>query len=396
MSSSPANSSSVAVYGLSTEGYRLACSIAVKGNKVSLIDESVRMAISLKADIARSYPDVSALREDEPLLDLEPIDSAISNASYVFFAPRIRKIGPDAKSDVSSKFKDAVKSIKKGSSVLYLLPTGINGNNENIQLIEHVTGLSVSDGKDVSYYYMPTNTTPGVGGLEIPLGAVRSKQDNVLAKMLHDPDLRRRISFVDLNSAELSHIIRVLSHYSGMASIFEICKKIPEGAGAGSLIEGAYGDIYIDDVTSGLYDLRVIGSSLDGAGSLMYLVNGSIRGIEGYIKHLIDQIRSTLKQRDLKASRTKVAISWTLDRHEMRGDKMEILGGLESKIKDYIGDVERYQSGTSPSVDIYHADKTTLLLACSKADYEKLHSSLSGGRDFIVMKANPLCQTMQD
>ena len=113
---------SVAVYGLSTEGYRIASSIAIKGSKVSLIDESVRMAISLKPDIARTYPNVSSLVEDEPLLDLEPIDVAVSNASYVYFAPRVRKVGPEVKSDVTSKFKDAIKALKRGASVVYMLP----------------------------------------------------------------------------------------------------------------------------------------------------------------------------------------------------------------------------------------------------------------------------------
>ena len=55
----------------------IASSIAVKGVKVSLIDESARMAISLKPDIARTYPDVNSLIEDEPLLALQPIDIAI-------------------------------------------------------------------------------------------------------------------------------------------------------------------------------------------------------------------------------------------------------------------------------------------------------------------------------
>src|SRR5215210_5784083 len=111
-SSSSSNTASVAVYGLSTEGYRIASSIAINGSKVSLIDESVRMAILLKPDIARTYPNVSSLMEDEPLLDLQPIDIAISNASYVYFAPRIRKVGPDVKSDVMTKFKDAIKALK--------------------------------------------------------------------------------------------------------------------------------------------------------------------------------------------------------------------------------------------------------------------------------------------
>jgi hypothetical protein len=378
----------VAVYGLSTEGYRIASLIAVKGAKVSLIDESLRNAISLKADIARTYPNVSSLMEDEPLLGLEPMDVAVSNATCLFFAPRIRKIGTDVKADVSSKFKDAVKALKKGSSVVYMLPTGVGGNSENIALIEHVTGMSAD--QDFSYYYMPSSLI--AAGSETMVGSVRGRQDNNLAKMLHD-DSRRKVSFVDVNSAELVHVIRTLSHYSGMASILEVCKKAADSQiPASELMHGTFSDLYVDDVTAGLYDLRVIGASLDGAGPLMYLVNGSVRGIEGYVKHLIDQIRATLKKRDLKASRTKVAIAWTLDPHEMRGDKMDLLSALETKVRDYIGDVERHQG---PTFDLYHTDKTTVVIACSKADYEKVASKNAKSDDLIIIKANPLCETVQ-
>jgi hypothetical protein len=378
----------VAVYGLSTEGYRIASLIAVKGAKVSLIDESLRNAISLKADIARTYPNVSSLMEDEPLLGLEPMDVAVSNATCLFFAPRIRKIGTDVKADVSSKFKDAVKALKKGSSVVYMLPTGVGGNSENIALIEHVTGMSAD--QDFSYYYMPSSLI--AAGSETIVGSVRGRQDNNLAKMLHD-DSRRKVSFVDVNSAELVHVIRTLSHYSGMASILEVCKKAADSQiPANELMHGTFSDLYVDDVTSGLYDLRVIGASLDGAGPLMYLVNGSVRGIEGYVKHLIDQVRGTLKKRDLKASRTKVAIAWTLDPHEMRGDKIDLLSALETKVRDYIGDVERHQG---PTFDLYHTDKTTVVIACSKADYEKVASKNAKSDDLIIIKANPLCETVQ-
>ena len=81
-------------------------------------------------------------------------------------------------------------------------------------------------------------------------------------------------------------------------------------------------------MTNGLYDLRSLGTSIEGAGTMMYLVNGSIKGIDGYVKRLIDEIRSTLKKNELKASRTKVVLLWTLDSYEMRGDKVEMLNSL--------------------------------------------------------------------
>jgi malic enzyme len=88
-----------------------------------------------------------------------------------------------------------------------------------------------------------------------------------------------------------------------------------------------------------------------------------------------------------------VAIAWTLDPHEMRGDKIELLSTLETKVKDYIGDVERHQG---PTFDLYHTDKTTVVIACSKADFEKVVSKNMANQDFIVMKANPLCETVQE
>ncbi len=78
----------VVVYGLSTEGYAIASQMAIKGADVSIIDESTPSAISLKAEIAKTYPNVSSLKEDEPLLAMVPIDVAISKAQYLFFTPK--------------------------------------------------------------------------------------------------------------------------------------------------------------------------------------------------------------------------------------------------------------------------------------------------------------------
>ena len=133
----------IAVYGLSTEGYEIASQLAIKGAEVSIIDESTLSAISLKAEIAKTYPNVSLLKEDEPLLAMEPIDIAISNTEYLFFAPRIRTAGHDVRKEINAKFKDAVSAIPKNSSVVFTLPTGFGGNSENISLLEHVTGFKV-------------------------------------------------------------------------------------------------------------------------------------------------------------------------------------------------------------------------------------------------------------
>jgi hypothetical protein len=374
------------VYGLSTEGYRIASSLSIRGSKVSLIDESARLAITLKPDIARSYPNVASFIEDEPLLALEPIDVAIKDASYLFFAPRVRKIGHDAKTDVISKFRDAMRALQKGCSVVYTLPTGIGGNNENIALIEHISGMSVN--RDFYYYYMPI-AAGSMFGHELLIGSMESKNDEQISKIMNDQDLCGKLTYIDLISAEFFHAIKVLNYYTGTASILEICKHAHDNKISRELMHGPFNDLYLDNVANGLYDLRAISSSVSGAGPLMYLVNGTIKGIEGYVKFIVDKIREMLKRRELKASKTKVIIGWTLDPNEMRGDKIDLLYSLESKLKDYIGDVEiRHE----PMLDLYPTDKTMIIIACSKRDFVNITSKNKQASDFIIMKANPVCE----
>ena len=95
----------VVIFGLSTEGYDLARKIALNGCDVQIIDESTPSAITIKPDIAKTYPNVQTLKDDEPLLPMTPINIAVSKAQFLFFAPRIRKTGQDIKTELNSKFK---------------------------------------------------------------------------------------------------------------------------------------------------------------------------------------------------------------------------------------------------------------------------------------------------
>ncbi|MDC1136439.1 hypothetical protein OAS76_01475 [Nitrosopumilus sp.] len=374
----------VVVYGLSTEGYALASQMAIKGADVYIIDESTPSAISLKAEIAKTYPNVSSLKEDEPLLSMEPIDVAISKSQYLFFTPRIRKTGQDIKTEIHSKFKDAVTSLKKNSSVIFTLPTGFGGNNENISLLEHVTGFQT--GKNISYFYYPLedlNQQPKI------IGSFNGKEDSVLSGLLTTS--KKEKSFVALSSSEHFHAIDVLSRFSSLCSVLEVCKYAQDKITKNDLSSNDFQEIFLDNMINSLFDLKSLGSSFEGSNSLMYLINGSVKGIDGYIKRLIDEIRATLKKNDLKASRTKIALSWTLDQHAMRGDKIEMLQILISKLRDYIGDVEAYED---PDFNLFHSDKTTIIVACSQFDFDNIVKTKQDS-DLIIVKTNPICETIQ-
>jgi len=155
----------IVFFGLSTEGYSLASQMVINGADEQIIDESNATAILLNPETAKTYTNVISLREDDPLLAMEPSNVAISKAKYLFFTPRIRNTGQDLKTEVNSKFKDAVVALKKDSSIINCLATGFGGNNENISLLKHITGYTV--GKEISYFYFPLNdlkNTPDVIG----------------------------------------------------------------------------------------------------------------------------------------------------------------------------------------------------------------------------------------
>jgi hypothetical protein len=371
----------VVFFGLSTEGYHLANKMVVNGADVKIIDESAQGAIVLNSEVAQTYTDVIALREDEPLLSMEPGNVAISKAKYLFFTPRIRKTGQDLKTEVNSKFKDAVSELKKGSSVINCLPTGFGGNNENISLLEHVTGLKA--GKNSSYFYFPLNDlnkTPDV------IGAIKQAEEKKLLSLLKTDKKEKK--FVDISSAENLHAIDTIQRFSNQCSIIEVCGKFVKNNSKYTTSFNEFKDLYLDDMVSGFYDLRMLGSSFESAQTLTYLINGSVRGIHGYIKRLIDTIRITLKKNDLKASKTKIVLSWTLDTNEMRGDKIEMLNSISSKLRDYIGDVET----SSGSIDLFHQDKVTIVVACSNHDYKEIKENSKDDNIFVI-KANPLCET---
>ena len=369
----------IVFFGLSTEGYSLASQMVINGADVQIIDESASSAILLKPEIAKTYTNVTSLREDEPLLAMEPSNIAISKAKYLFFTPRIRKTGQDLKTEVNSKFKDAVGALKKDSSVINCLATGFGGNNENISLLKHITGLEA--GKSISYFYFPLNDlnkTPEI------IGALKQPGEKKLLSLLKMDKKEKK--FVDISSAEYLHAIDTIQKFSSLCSILEVCKFVKNDARHTKLFND-FQDLYLDDMITGLYDLRMLGSSFESAQTLMYLINGSVRGISSYIKRLIDSIRLTLKKNELKAAKTKIVLYWTLDTNEMRGDKIEMLNTIVSKLRDYIGDVET----ASGSVDLFHNDKVTIVVACSNSDYKKINEKQKD-EDIFVIKANPLCE----
>lgn len=385
------------IYGLSTEGYEIAKKILRKQSKVIIIDENSRLGVILTSEIVKEYPHISFLNEEELLLNLEPFDKAISNAPIVFFAPRIRKVNQDVKNEIISKFKDIITYLRKNTIIVINVPLGIGGNNEIITLIEHQSGLMV--GTDVTYYYYPINSDKTS---EIILGSHQQRNENLFSNNIFDlinenNYIQKDSKLVSIISAELVYSINIINKYSNLACINEISKLGKSGEDKREIFFKNMESIYFDEIANGLFDLRIIGLSISSSTALSYVVNGTIRSIEGFIKNLVDETRSQLKYREIKASRTKVTIFWTIDNNEIRGDKTIIRELLASKLRDYIAEVE------IEDIESYIPNPTNnIIIACSNSDYKRIVDRIEKNINhrhpnykLVIVAANSTFNTME-
>ena len=397
----PVKGARVVVYGLSTEGYDLAKPMATAGADVWIIDEATPSAVQLKPEIAQSYPDVHSLRADEPLLSMVPIDTAVSRAQYLFFAPRLRAGRADPGGELSAKFKDATQNLPEKSSAVYCLPVKMGGNADLVSLLEHTTGHEA--GRTISYYYCPLG---GPDGPPLSVGAVAAAPaaDKMLSGLLAAGDGKAR-EFLPLESAESLHAIRVLSGFARLYSMLEVyrlvrCKRAAAAEPDGEALAAEHESLLIDDMFCGIYDLGLLHKSFESPGTVTSQINSCLRGLANYTKFVVETVRRIVRSYGLKASRTRVVVSWRFDPHMMRADKDEALSALAGMLRDHILDVVTYNwfdmaaplpAGTAGN--IYQSDKTIILLACTAPDLEE---ALEHGADcdMIIVKANAACETI--
>lgn len=387
------------VYGLSTEGFEIAKRILQRQPRVIIIDENSRLGIILTPEIAKEYSNISFLTDEELLLNLEPFESAIVNAPVIFFAPRIRKINQEVKNEIIQKFRDLISFLRKGTMLVINTPLGLGGNSEIINLIEHQSGLIV--GTDIHYCYNPMGTHGDTGRIMIGSSYPQSKTDSftnaILIFINNNKSIKSDIITSSVASAELNYSINVINKFSNLACINEMAKFTKSKEDKNEIFNKSDKQVYFDEIANGLFDLRIISHFLSSSTPLGYLVNGTIKSIEGYIRSLVDETRSQLKIREIKASRTKVTILWTIDNYEIRGDKSIMRELLESKLRDYIGEVEIQDA------DNYIPNSlNNIIIACSDSDYKRIVNKMNSNINqhhpnfkIIIIAANSTFTTIE-
>ncbi|MEM4164339.1 MAG: hypothetical protein QXJ86_00665 [Nitrososphaerales archaeon] len=385
----------VVIYGLSTEGYSTASTLIKNGLSATIVDEELQMATQLNQDIIKNTRTVHDLIGKEQLLSIKPIEAALSDAQYIFFTPKIRSPPEEVENEVNSKLREVAKNISKGATLIYNLPVGIGGSESNLALLEKISGLPIKEGFDYVYAPLkPLSTEPScIGLLDKP------KKD--LVALLSKLGLK---SFnTSYKVAEALHASKIISIYSVYATQIEVYKMLEavERAKIGKQLGGK--DIYIDDLFSQLLDARLILSSLPTKETLMHLTSNILKIVEGFIRILVDEVKLLMKNLELKASKTKIILNWSVDKYEMRGDRLRIRQNMLERLRDYVGDVA--SSSAAPwdennlnykIKEILGDPKTKLLISGSQVDHKNLYEKIATERpigEYIFVKANLLCET---
>ncbi|MEM2873717.1 MAG: hypothetical protein QXD82_06090 [Nitrososphaerales archaeon] len=385
----------VTIFGLSTEGYKIASSLSSYNLQTTIVDENLNVGMQLKRDILERFDSVAALLEDEALLGLEPIEDAISKAKCLFFTPKIRIREMEAKSTIGLRLKTIVKNLSKGTVIVNTLPTSYGGNRENVSLIEKLTGLEAG----VSFDYIYAPLVPGTNK-PLVLGSIKVNADKALIELLKSA-LTDVPKILPLQLAELIYSKHIIEKYNSIITELEFFEMLDKESKLALKDFTKNHEIYLESMVDNLFDIKVIADALKTGEPMRYMVTGILKSLESYFKYVVNEVHSIIRDEGLKASRTRILVVWSIDPFEIRGDKTSTLNTLVERLHDCVGDIAtfntipylralRLESGMKMGLPL-SMDKENVILACSKDDFELVFKSTKIERPEIrpiIIKAN--------
>ncbi|MDE1853189.1 MAG: hypothetical protein KGI38_05500 [Thaumarchaeota archaeon] len=356
----------VAMYGLTSEAYKLAADLVDRA-QVTIVDETLQMAMDIDPAFLKKNPNLQEVMAAEPLLSFKPLEQVLGDVEAIFFTPKLRRPSDETLIEAGSKLRDLAKYLSKGVTLVNSLPTGPGGNSENIMMVEKQTGLQI--GTSLTYSYMPLrprDSKPAV----ISTAGVQDKSP--LQALGFSPNSQ------NVFSAELEYASSVVG--AAVASITEI--EMARRAREAKVTLQRSPDVYIDEFSKYLYELKAIQSSEETGESIAYLAGAALKSFDNYIRYVVDETREVIKEKQLKASRTKISLLWSLDRYEMRGERLQVADNIQQRLRDYVTDVDVVSGSKARSgPEVFDPMKHNVVIVCSKEDQDSLKSSRKGSRN---------------
>ncbi len=366
----------VAMYGLTSEAYRLAAALVDRA-QVTIVDETLQMAMDIDPAFMKKNPNLQEVMAEEPLLSFKPLEQVLGEAQVIFFTPRLRRPSDETLIEAGSKLRDLSRYLAKGVTFVNSLPTGPGGNSDNIMLAEKQTGLQV--GSTLTYSYMPLR--PGEPKPAV-VSAAGGGEKGPLQALGFTPNSQ------NVFSAELEYASNVMEIAVTSVTEIEMAKRARE---AKVSLQRA-SDVYLDEFSKYLYELKAIQASEETGESIAYLAGATLKSFDNYVRYVVDETREVLKEKQLKASRTKISLFWNLDKYEMRGERLQVAESIQQRLRDYVTDVDVVSRGRGKGgAELLDPLKHNVVIVCSKDDWDLMKQAKKEQRsaETTVLLATP-------
>ena len=351
------------MYGLTSEAYRLAADLVDRA-QVTIVDETLQMAMDIEPGFLKKNPNLQDVMSEEPLLSFKPLEQVLGDAQLIFFTPKLRRPSDETLIEAGSKLRDMAKYLSRGVTLVNSLPTGPGGNSENIMLVEKQTGLQI--GSTLTYAYMPLrpkDSKPAV------VSAAGLQEKGPLQALGYSPNSQ------NVFSAELEYAAGVME--AAVESVTEI--EMARRAREAKVALQRKSETYIDEFSKYLFELKAIQASEETGESISYLAGATLKSFENYVRYVVDETREVLKEKQLKASRTKISLLWSLDRYEMRGERLQVAESIQQRLRDYVTDVDIVSgSKVRAGPEVIDPLKHNVVIVCSKEDQDSFKAMKKG------------------
>jgi len=366
----------VAMYGLTSEAYRLAATLVDKA-QVTIVDETLQMAIDIDPAFMKKNPNLQEVMAEEPLLSFKPLEQVLGEAQVIFFTPRLRRPSDETLIEAGSKLRDLARYLARGVTLVNSLPTGPGGNSDNIMLAEKQTGLQV--GSTLTYSYMPLRPGESRPAVVSVAGIAEKGPLQVLG---FTPNSQ------NVFSAELEYASSVME--TTVASVTEI--EMARRAREAKVTLQRPSSVYLDEFSKYLYELKAIQASEETGESISYLAGATLKSFDNYVRYAVDETREVLKEKQLKASRTKISLLWNLDKYEIRGERLQVAESIQQRLRDYVTDVDIVsRSKGEGGAELLDPLKHNVVIVCSKDDWDIMKQARREQRsvETTVISATP-------
>ena len=366
----------VAMYGLTSEAYRLAATLIDRA-QVTIVDETLQMAMDIDPAFMKKNPNLQEVMAEEPLLSVKPLEQVLGEANVIFFTPRLRRPSDETLIEAGSKLRDLARYLSKGVTLVNSLPTGPGGNSDNIMLAEKQTGLQV--GSALTYAYMPLR--PGDAKPAV-VSAAGLTEKGPLQALGFTPNSQ------NVFSAELEYASSVMETTVASVTDIELARRAREA----KVTLQKSSNIYIDEFSKYLYELKAIQASEETGESISYLAGATLKSFDNYVRYTVDETREVLKEKQLKASRTKISLLWSLDKYEMRGERLQVAESIQQRLRDYVTDVDVVSRPKGKGgAELLDPLKHNVIIVCSKDDWDTMKQARREQRsvETTVISATP-------